>query len=687
MWLPPRPRRRVQRLGIAAAVFSLSVFFLLLQSTAKHDQAGHVQLKYPFLWEHVQQSHGTGGAWYLPPEWTGSAQAHPSSIIEAAQLVLEYTNSTDTHRIAHSSIPLIIHQQWGDTDILQWPDGIRAATEKWLATAVSEGMAYLLWTDDGISQFLETYESEFIPAYRALTWNVERSDVFRILAVKWIGGIYADMDTHPLRSPAGWIDDQDTAPWTDPVTGKAYNSTDPVGAIFGLEADFDPDTDLYWRRGYYYPVQLTQWALAAARGHPVLSQFLDYIRNHLDPTAPDYAGNNDASTNRFQQQMDMNPVGATGPAAITETVQGWLGETAGLRWNAVTGRHDDGRSKLVDDILILPITGFSPSKNRWSDWNRMGAKPLTHPDARLSHQAEYVHRPTSPAGWWPNPHANVLAGRDLARAIQGTWMGITREGKVAVLTNYREKRTDQAQGAQSRGAIVSSWLAVDAETKQSTRDFVQKMVASPTARDVGGFSLVCGYVNEPLAVVSNRSSTMDQISWLATQKGQTVGLSNTTFEDRSWPKILDGERLMNEAVEAHSRTDEDEDALIGRLLDVLNRNTLPQLADDATAEDYLPYFRKSIFIPILGLKDKPAAPANGAPAACVNGKIAAPDKKSDPLDQTYLHGAYGTQQQTVILVSHTGRVRYFERTLYNDDATPIPTGEGDRSYEFQVTHP
>lgn len=308
----------------------------------------------------------------------------------------------------------------------------------------------------------------------------------------------------------------------------------------------------------------------------------------------------------------------------------------------------------------------------------------SYPLILIDNRDEYLHRPTAPAAWWPEPHANVLGGRDLARATQGTWMGVTREGKVAVLTNYREQKSDQATGAQSRGAIVSSWLAVDSETKQPTGEFVQKMVASPTARDVGGFSLVCGYVNEPLAVVSNRSSTMDQISWLATEKGQTVGLSNTTFDDRSWPKILDGEKLVNDAVEAHAQAGEDEDALIERLLHVLNKNTLPALGDDATAEDYLPYFRKSIFIPILGVKDKPAPPANGATPACVDDETAAPAKKGDALDQTYLHGAYGTQEQTVILVSNTGRVRYFERTLYNEDASPIPVGEGDRSYEFQV---
>ncbi|KAF9886714.1 hypothetical protein FE257_011228 [Aspergillus nanangensis] len=637
--------------------------------------------------------------WYIPPEWLHATNSTPSTIVEAADIASNYTTTTGDHNIAYSSIPLIMHQQWSDTNIIQWPDGACSGAEKWLANAVAEDMAYFLWTDDGSIQFLEQYEPDFLGAFNALTRVVERTDVFRILVVKWIGGIYADIDTSVLRSPATWINESDLDPWNDPLTGAEYNYTGPINAIFGLEGDFPSGTDDYWRGGYYYPVQLSQWALAAAPGHETLSEFVDYIRGQLDTVS---SSGQLAWTKEFQQLMEVNPVRATGPAAVTGTVQKWLEEKAGLRWNALSGLEDGGISKRVEDVLILPITGFSPGTHRW---NNMGAKPITDPDARLSHNGlgtwkafnlrvefgkicrtffgqcrdwrrEYLHRPTSPAAWWPEPHSNVLGGRDLARPTHGTWMGVTREGKIAVLTNYREKRSDQATGAQSRGVIVNNWLAADTETKQPTRDFVEHMVDSPTARDVGGFSLVCGYINEPLAVVSNRSSTMDQITWLATKKGTTVGLSNTTFEDRSWPKILDGENLVNEAIEAHVSAGEDEDALIDRLLQVLNKNTLPELADDATAEDYLPYFRRSIFIPLLGVKEKAAPPADGQPAA--------PNRKSDGLDQSYLHGAYGTQQQTVILVNNAGRVRYFERTLYND-AEPVPIGQGDRSYEFQVT--
>lgn len=249
-------------------------------------------------------------------------------------------------------------------------------------------------------------------------------------------------------------------------------------------------------------------------------------------------------------------------------------------------------------------------------------------------------------------------------------MGVTREGKVAVLTNYREQSTDQATGRLSRGMIVNEWLAGQPDTPPSTRDFVERMVASEEARSVGGFSLVCGYVDEPLALVSNRSATMDHVSWVASERNQTLGLSNTTFDDRSWPKILDGERLVGEAIAAHVKAGEDEDALIGRLLQVLSQNNLPQLGPDATAEDYLPYFRRSIFVPRIGARETVPASSPGLP---------------DGLDSSFLHGPYGTQKQTVILVGADRRVRYFERTLFDGDTNPIPAGQGDRSFEFVAT--
>ncbi|KAL4862882.1 hypothetical protein BDV12DRAFT_190103 [Aspergillus spectabilis] len=320
-----------------------------------------------------------------------------------------------------------------------------------------------------------------------------------------------------------------------------------------------------------------------------------------------------------------------------------------------------------------------------------------HPDYSLiiiNNRDEYLRRPTAPASFWPSPNTHILGGRDLARTTQGTWMGITQSGKVAVLTNYRESTTDAATGQQSRGAIVNNWLTRTPD--QPITSYVEEMVNTPTARNVGGFSLVCGYVGEPLAIVSNRSSALDQISWIAEGTGQTKGLSNTVFDDRSWPKILEGEKLVGEAIGGSVEAKEGEGELIERLLEVLNTNSLPQLDEGATAEDYLPYFRKSIFIPLIGTREKSKAesraPATASESALVRSSCA--DEHSvkkeveagnDILDQSYLHGPYGTQKQTVLLVRQDGTVKYFERTLYDQNAEAVPIGQGDRSFEFQVT--
>lgn len=254
-------------------------------------------------------------------------------------------------------------------------------------------------------------------------------------------------------------------------------------------------------------------------------------------------------------------------------------------------------------------------------------------------------------------------------------MGLTKEGKVAVLTNYREEHTQQAVGAQSRGLIVNSWLTSSSpaeEHRQSTHDFVEGVIRSITATKVGGFSLVCGYVNEPLAIVSNRSEDLEQVSWVATERGQTLGLSNTSFDDRSWPKILDGERLVKEAIGENVRAEEDEDGLIERLLRVLSRDTFPQLPENGTADTYGPYLRNSIFIPVIGQSAQPEAdPCAGCP--------------TDSQPGQYTQGPYGTQKQTVLLVREDGHARYFERTLYDNDTNAIPVGKGDRSFEFMTS--
>jgi hypothetical protein len=54
---------------------------------------------------------------------------------------------------------------------------------------VAEDMAYFFWEDEGIALLLDEFEPDFVATLDDLPANVERTDVFRILVLKWFGGI------------------------------------------------------------------------------------------------------------------------------------------------------------------------------------------------------------------------------------------------------------------------------------------------------------------------------------------------------------------------------------------------------------------------------------------------------------------------------------------------------------------
>ena len=68
----------------------------------------------------------------------------------------------------------------------------------------------------------------------------------------------------------------------------------------------------------------------------------------------------------------------------------------------------------------------------------------------IANRDEYYSRATSRATYWAEA-PELLAGRDLEAG--GTWLGITRSGRFAAVTNYRDGRAQQ-NGAPSRGAVV-----------------------------------------------------------------------------------------------------------------------------------------------------------------------------------------------------------------------------------------
>lgn len=76
-----------------------------------------------------------------------------------------------------------------------------------------------------------------------------------------------------------------------------------------------------------------------------------------------------------------------------------------------------------------------------------------HGLAVAANRDEFHARPASPVAWWED-RPGVLAGRDLQAG--GTWMGVSRSGRFAAVTNYRGAREPAA--AHSRGALVTEFL-------------------------------------------------------------------------------------------------------------------------------------------------------------------------------------------------------------------------------------
>lgn len=349
----------------------------------------------------------------------------------------------------------------------------------------------------------------------------------------------------------------------------------------------------------------------------------------------------------------------------------------------------------------------------------------------IDNRDEFILRPTSRPHWWtalasrqpsrtstPQPMANgnglvangeevqhILSSRDLQRSEKGTWLGVTKSGHFAVLTNYRETNTNDAShpvhGTRSRGGMVTAWLG--SSSQETVKDFVSGMLADGGCKHVGGFSLICGKLRkrtsenekgqknlEPLAILSNRSDTADQVPWIAKERGEVHGLSNTSFDDpATWPKVEAGKRMLTEVIEEAKSQTFSEDQLRERLFSILDQDTLP-ISDDASFEEYIAVLKQSIFIPAIGDEDHrlamEKAMAQGIPQPQWQDAMQEVRGEERPDEQTagFGTGMYGTQRQTVVLVDWDGNVTYTERALWDSNGNSVDRGKGDMTFKFKI---
>lgn len=110
----------------------------------------------------------------------------------------------------------------------------------------------------------------------------------------------------------------------------------------------------------------------------------------------------------------------------------------------------------------------------------------------LANRDERHARASAPLQWWQHD-PEILAGRDLEAG--GTWLGVTRAGRLAALTN---RGGAKPPGAPSRGDLVTTFLTSAASP--------EKQIGDVGARAAGyaGFNLLAGD-GARLVCVSNRA--------------------------------------------------------------------------------------------------------------------------------------------------------------------------------------
>ena len=226
----------------------------------------------------------------------------------------------------------------------------------------------------------------------------------------------------------------------------------------------------------------------------------------------------------------------------------------------------------------------------------------SHPRWRLAlagNRDEFHGRPTAPLAVWPG--TGILAGRDLRSG--GTWVGLGRDGRVAVITNVRDGLPPAFNGL-SRGALPVDFLAGSIPAPAHAQ------ALADVARDYAPFNLVLADADACTYIGNHPASGAHAVT------PGVHGLSNAAF-DAPWPKT----RRLREALQAWVDAGHDDLALLWQAL-----------ADERQAAD--------ADLPDTGVG---LALERRLSAAFIRGKD------------------YGTRAGTIILVGHDGQVSIHER--------------------------
>jgi uncharacterized protein with NRDE domain len=239
---------------------------------------------------------------------------------------------------------------------------------------------------------------------------------------------------------------------------------------------------------------------------------------------------------------------------------------------------------------------------------------------------EVLNRTTDPLKW-EAANGNVLCGRDMTPGREGgTWLGMSRSGRVALLTNISTGQMGVKTG-KGRGHVIVDYLQND---DVSAVDYVANLAASDD--DYNPFNLC---LLEPR---TDGSKTYDISYYCRGKEGHSVksegpetiphGVGGISNHPRSKPfkKTAFGQGLMQGIVKSHSGNVDD---LLAELKSLL-LNGAKHLPDEQMLEQ------------------------------CGGNRAFVDDLCSIYVDAPRLN--YGTRMQTFILIDYEGNVIFEEHT-------------------------
>jgi len=173
-----------------------------------------------------------------------------------------------------------------------------------------------------------------------------------------------------------------------------------------------------------------------------------------------------------------------------------------------------------------------------------------YPLVVAANRDEFFTRETAQADFWTGESSTqqVLAGRDLVAG--GTWLGISRSGRFAAVTNIRDP-SQTKPGSRSRGELCRNFLAGE-ESPQQYCDSLR-----PTFAEFAGYNLLIGDAIS-LIYVNNQQENICEV------EPGIHGLSNGLLNS-AWPKVEQGKRSLQTLLD--SKQDLGTDHLIAMMND------------------------------------------------------------------------------------------------------------------------